>query len=74
MGSELVLSEAITLLIAINPNAIKPVVDPNSALTMGSTPVVINSMIAKIVPGNDPNAFQRDFWYPLNSSELLWYI
>lgn len=74
MGSELVLSEAITLLIAINPNAIKPVVDPNSALTMGSTPVVINSMIAKIVPGIDPNAFQRDFWYPLNSSELFWYI
>ena len=74
MGSELVLSEAITLLIAINPNAIKPVVDPNSALTMGSTPVVINSMTAEIVPGIDPNAFQRDFWYPLNSSELFWYI
>ena len=74
MGSELVLSEAITLLIAINPNAIKPVADPNSALTMGSTPVVINSMTAKIVPGIDPNAFQRDFWYPLNSSELFWYI
>ena len=61
LGRELVLSEAITLLIAINPNAIKPVVDPINAVSMGSTPVVISSMIAKIVPGIDPNAFQRDF-------------
>ena len=73
-GIDPVLIDEINLLKTINPNEIKPILDPKSAAINGATLLRNKIATARNVPSIEPKAFQSDFRYPFTIAREVLYI